>query len=52
MVAVEWVYALSLFAAVCVAVQTLTVESGLQRTAGSAAFTAAFVSVVVSVVIF
>jgi drug/metabolite transporter (DMT)-like permease len=52
MVGAELVPVLSLFAAVCVAVQTLTVESGLRRTPGSAAFTAALVTVVVSVAVF
>ena len=52
MVGAEWIVTLALFAAVCVAVQTLLVESGLNRVAGSAAFTAALVSVVVSVGVF
>ena len=52
MIPVEWVYALSLFAAVCVALQTIAVEVGLRRTEGSGAFTAALVSIVVSVAIF
>jgi len=47
-----WVAGLSLFAAVCVAVQVLTVEAGLTRVRGSAAFTAAAVSVVVSTALF
>lgn len=52
MIPVEWVYGLSLFAALCVALQTIAVEAGLKRTAGSGAFTAALVSIVVSVAIF
>lgn len=52
MIPVEWVYALSLFAAVCVALQTIAVEVGLRRTEGSGAFTAALVSIVVSVAVF
>ncbi|MFB6104855.1 MAG: EamA family transporter [Halobacteriaceae archaeon] len=49
---VGWVVGLSVIAAVCLAVQVLTVEAGLARVRGSAAVTAAVVSVVVSTAIF
>lgn len=52
MTRVEVVYALSLFAAVCSALQVLSVEAGLRRTSGSGTFAAALVSIVVSVVLF